>query len=385
MRSFTDSVSSKLPNTGTSIFAVMTELAGQHNAINLSQGFPDFEVSPVLIELVASHMRAGHNQYAPMAGVPALREVIAGKTADLYGAEYHPETEITVTAGATQAIFTAITAFVRDDDEVIVFEPAYDSYIPAIKLGGGVPIACKLKTPGFQIDWEEVRRLISNRTRMIIINSPHNPTGSILNKDDLRTLEKLVKNTSIVVLSDEVYEHIIFGGKIHESVCRYPGLAERSLVTCSFGKTFHATGWKTGYCLAPAALMKEFRKAHQFMVFCTNTPVQHALADFLQNAGNYEGLGPFYQTKRDYFLQALEGSRFTFTPASGTYFQLLDYTAVSDKNEMDFAEWLVKEHKVAGVPVSSFYNKPQNNHLLRFCFAKSEDTLQKAAGILCQI
>ncbi len=385
MRSFTDTVSSKLPNTGTSIFAVMTQLAGEHDAINLSQGFPDFEVSPVLIELVAKHMRAGHNQYAPMPGVPALREVIAGKTSSLYGAEYHPETEITVTAGATQAIFAAISAFVRDDDEVIVFEPAYDSYIPAIKLSGGVPITCKLKAPGFQIDWEEVRRLICNRTKMIIINSPHNPTGSILSKQDLLALEKLVKNTGILILSDEVYEHIIFGEEVHESVCRYPGLAERSLVTCSFGKTFHATGWKTGYCLAPAVLMKEFRKTHQFMVFCSNTPVQHALADFLQNAGNYEGLGLFYQAKRDFFLKALEGSRFTFTPAGGTYFQLLDYTAVSDKNEMDFAEWLVKEHKVAGVPVSSFYNKPYNNRLLRFCFAKSEETLQKAADILCKI
>jgi len=385
MKLFPDAVSSKLPNTGTSIFAVMTQLAREHDAINLSQGFPDFEVSPVLIELVAKHMRAGHNQYAPMSGVPALREAIAIKTQELYGAEYHPETEITVTAGATQAIFAAISAFVRDDDEVIVFEPAYDSYIPAIKLNGGTPITCKLKPPGFSIDWEEVRRLVCNRTKMIIINSPHNPSGSILQKEDLMELEKIVKNTGIMILSDEVYEHIIFDGQVHESVCRYPALAERSLVTCSFGKTFHATGWKTGYCVAPANLMKEFRKTHQFIVFCSNTPVQHAIAEFLQDPGHYRGLGPFFQEKRDYFLKALEGSRFSHTPAGGTYFQLLSYEAISDMEEMDFARWLVKEHKVAGVPTSSFYNKPNNNHLLRFCFAKSEKTLQQAADILCKI
>ncbi len=385
MITYPESVNSKLPNTGTSIFAVMTQLARAHDAINLSQGFPDFEVSPILIELVAKHMRDGHNQYAPMPGVPELREVIAEKTVNLYGIQYDPEHEITITAGATQAIYAAISAFVRDDDEVIVFEPAYDSYVPAIKLNGGVPISCKLIAPDFRVDWQEVRQLISNRTKMIIINSPHNPTGSVLNPEDMAQLERTVKNTNILILSDEVYEHIIFEGKRHESVCLYPKLAERSLVTCSFGKTFHATGWKTGYCIGPANLMKEFRKTHQFMVFCSNTPVQYALAEFLKDSSNYKGLGPFYQTKRDYFLNALKGSRFKFIPAGGTYFQLLDYSAISDDDEMIFAEWLTREHKVAGVPTSSFYHKPHNNHLLRFCFAKSEQTLQKAADILCKI
>jgi methionine transaminase len=385
MNNYPDNITSKLPNTGTSIFAVMTQMAHEHNAINLSQGFPDFEVSPVLIELVAKYMRDGCNQYAPMQGVPVLREVIADKTQKLYGAEYSPDTDITVTPGATQAIYAAISAFVRDEDEVILFEPAYDSYVPAIRMNGGMPISSKLKAPAFSIDWDEVRHLVNNKTKMIIINSPHNPTGSILGPDDMAALEKLVSNTGIIVLSDEVYEHIIFEGKKHESVCRYPGLAERSLVTCSFGKTFHATGWKTGYCIGPANLMKEFRKVHQFMVFCSNTPVQHALAEFLQDSANYQGLGLFYQTKRDFFLNALKGSRFSFIPAGGTYFQLLDYSAISDLDEMAFAEWLTKEHKVSGVPTSSFYHKLTNNQLLRFCFAKSEVTLQAAADILCRI
>ncbi|MDR4988669.1 MAG: methionine aminotransferase [Bacteroidales bacterium] len=385
MKAFPDSVTSKLPGMGTSIFAVMTQLAREHGAINLSQGFPDFEVSPILIELVAKYMREGQNQYAPMPGVPALREAIAEKTHRLYGATYNPDTEITVTPGATQAIYAAITAFVRDEDEVIVFEPAYDSYVPAIKLNGGIPISCKLTPPSFDIDWQEVRRLVNNRTRMIIINTPHNPTGSIIGKSDMEELAKIVKNTDILILSDEVYEHIIFEGVKHESVCRYPGLSERSLVTCSFGKTFHATGWKTGYCVAPALLMKEFRKVHQFMVFCSNTPVQYALAEFLQDPSSYEGLGPFYQTKRDFFIDAVKGSRFKCTPAGGTYFQLLDYSAISNDNEMKFAEWLCREHKVAGVPVSPFYNKQHNNYLLRFCFAKSEETLEKAGNILCSI
>lgn len=382
---FPENIQSKLPNTGTSIFAVMTQLAREHDAINLSQGFPDFEVSPVLIELVAKHMREGHNQYAPMPGVPALRDAIAQKTERLYGASYDPDKEITVTAGATQGIYAAISAFVKDEDEVVIFEPAYDSYVPAVKLNGGVAITCKLKAPGYSVDWEEVKRLVNSRTKMIIINSPHNPTGSLLGKEDMQQLEKLVSNTSIIVLSDEVYEHLVFDNQQHESVCRYPLLAERSLVCCSFGKTFHATGWKTGYVVGPANLMKEFRKAHQFMVFCANTPIQHALAEFLQDPGNYEGLGPFFQTKRDYFLDAVASSRFTYQPAGGTYFQLLNYEAISDQDEMEFAQWLVSEHKLAAVPTSSFYNKAHNSHMLRFCFAKSEDTLKKAADILCSI
>jgi methionine transaminase len=385
MNSFPEAVISKLPQTGTSVFAVMTQLAREHDAINLSQGFPDFPVSEKLIELVTLHMRKGNNQYAPMPGLPLLRERIAEKTEVLYGAKYEPDTGITVTAGATQAIFTAISAFVREEDEVIVFEPAYDSYVPAIKLNGGVPIVSQLRLPDYSISWDEVKKLVSSRTKMIIINSPHNPSGSILSASDMDELERLTRNTGILILSDEVYEHIIFDGKKHESVCSYPGLAERSLVTCSFGKTFHATGWKTGYCLAPENLMKEFRKSHQFIVFCSNTPVQHALADYLEDPANYHGLSVFYEQKRDFFINALKGSRFDLIPASGTYFQLLNYSKISDEDEMTFAKRLTSEFKVAGVPTSSFYSKTTNNGMLRFCFAKSEETLEKAAEILCKI
>jgi methionine transaminase len=320
-----------------------------------------------------------------MPGLPLLRERIAEKTEVLYGAKYEPDTGITVTAGATQAIFTAISAFVREEDEVIVFEPAYDSYVPAIKLNGGVPIVSQLRLPDYSISWDEVKKLVSSRTKMIIINSPHNPSGSILSASDMDELERLTRNTGILILSDEVYEHIIFDGKKHESVCSYPGLAERSLVTCSFGKTFHATGWKTGYCLAPENLMKEFRKSHQFIVFCSNTPVQHALADYLEDPANYHGLSVFYEQKRDFFINALKGSRFDLIPASGTYFQLLNYSKISDEDEMTFAKRLTSEFKVAGVPTSSFYSKTTNNGMLRFCFAKSEETLEKAAEILCKI
>lgn len=385
MNPFPEAVISKLPQTGTSVFAVMTQLAREHNAINLSQGFPDFPVSEKLIELVAMHMRKGNNQYAPMPGLPLLRERIAEKTEILYGAKYNPDTEITVTAGATQAIFTAISAFIREEDEVIVFEPAYDSYVPAIKLNGGVPIVSQLRLPDYRIIWDEVKKLVSSRTKMIIINSPHNPSGSILSTSDMDELERLTRNTGILILSDEVYEHIIFDGKKHESVCSYPGLAERSLVACSFGKTFHATGWKTGYCLAPENLMKEFRKSHQFIVFCSNTPVQHALADYLEDPANYHGLSDFYEQKRDFFINALKGSRFDLIPASGTYFQLLNYSKISEEDEMTFAQRLTSEFKVAGVPTSSFYSKTANNGMLRFCFAKSEETLEKAAEILCKI
>lgn len=385
MNHFPEAIHSKLPQTGTSVFAVMTQLAREHNAINLSQGFPDFPVSEKLIELVAKHMRMGNNQYAPMPGLPLLRERIAQKTFDLYGAVYNPESEITVTAGATQAIFTAVSAFVRDEDEVIVFEPAYDSYVPAIKLNGGIPIVSKLKLPDYHIDWNEVKKLVSSRTKMIIINSPHNPSGSILSEADLKALQRLTHNTGIIVLSDEVYEHIIFENKTHESVCRYPGLAERSLIACSFGKTFHATGWKTGYCIGPENLMKEFRKSHQFIVFCVNTPLQYALADFLEDPSNYHGLGEFFQQKRNFFANALTQSRFKVIPALGTYFQLLDYSRISDEQEMAFAQRLTREFKVAGVPTSSFYSKPSNQQMLRFCFAKSEETLSKAAEILCKI
>ncbi len=385
MNQYPDSISSKLPNLGTSIFAVMTKMAEEHKAINLSQGFPDFEVSPALIDAVCLHMREGRNQYAPMPGILRLREAISANTKSVYDAVYDPEKEITITPGATQAIYAAITAFVREEDEVIVFEPAYDSYVPAIRLNGATPISYKLNPPDFHIDWEQVRHLVSNRTKMIIINSPHNPTGSVLNNEDMVELERIVNNTGIIVLSDEVYEHIIFDEHRHVSVCNYPALAQRSFVVFSFGKTFHATGWKTGYCMAPENLMREFRKTHQFMVFCTNTPVQHALADFLSDPANLKGLGAFYQKKRDFFLDAVSGSRFTGIPASGTYFQLLNYENISELDEMEFASWLVKEHKIAAVPVSAFYSKTINNRMLRFCFAKSEETLKKAADILCSI
>ncbi len=385
MDPFPERINSKLPKTGTSVFAVMSGLAKEHNAINLSQGFPDFPVSEHLINLVHKYMQQGQNQYAPMPGVPALREAIAEKTQFLYSASYNPETEITVTAGATQAIFTAITAFIREEDEVIVFEPAYDSYLPAIKLCGATPISIQLKLPDYHIDWNEVKRKINQRTKMIIINSPHNPTGSILSAADLTELDKLTRNSGIIVLSDEVYEHIIFDGHVHQSVCRYPHLASRSLVMCSFGKTFHATGWKTGYCLAPENLMKEFRKTHQFVVFAVNTPAQHAIAEYIQNKDNYLNLGSFYQEKRDYFLKLVSGSRFKAIPARGTYFQVLDYSNISDEPEMDFAVKLTKDFGVASVPNSYFYNNSENNQTLRFCFAKSNQTLEKAAEILCRI
>ncbi len=385
MEPFPEIIFSKLPQTGTSVFAVMTQLANEHNAINLSQGFPDFPVSEHLIGLISKYMHQGFNQYAPMPGVAALRNAIAEKTEFLYSATYNPDSEITVTAGATQAIFTAITAFIRENDEVIVFEPAYDSYIPTIRLCGGIPVCIPLKLPDYRINWAEVKKLVNHRTRMIIINSPHNPSGSILSAADLMQLDKLTKNTAIIVLSDEVYEHIIFDGFEHQSVCRFPRLASRSLVMCSFGKTFHATGWKIGYCLAPENLMKEFRKTHQFVVFTVNTPIQHAIAEYLQDKDNYLHLGKFYQEKRDYFLKFISRSRFKFTPASGTYFQVLDYSKISNESEMDFAVRLTKEFGVASVPNSYFYNKSQNNQTLRFCFAKSNETLEKAAEILCRI
>jgi methionine transaminase len=385
MTFFPDSIISKLPHTGTSVFAVMTQMAREYNAINLSQGFPDFMISEKLIRLVGKYMRKGFNQYAPMPGLLELRERIAEKTQSIYGAIYDPVKEITVTAGATQALFTAISAFVRDEDEVIILEPAYDSYAPAVKLNGGMPIAFKLKPPEFSIDWNEVKRLVSSRTRMIILNSPHNPTGSILKEHDLVELDKMTRDSGILILSDEVYEHIIFDGQKHQSVCMNPSLRERSLVVSSFGKTFHATGWKTGYCVAPEVLMKEFRKVHQFMVFAVNTPIQFALSEYLKDPLTYGGLGEFYQQKRDFFLNAVGSSRFKYVPAAGTYFQILDYSSISDEEEMVFAQRLVKEHKLAAVPTSSFYVKPVNNKMLRLCFAKSEQTLDEAANILCKI
>lgn len=378
-------ISSKLPHTGTTIFTVMSKLATEHNAINLSQGFPDFNCDKNLVSLVNKHMQAGHNQYAPMPGLMSLREVIAQKTEDLYSAKYDPETEITITAGGTQAIFTAISAIIREGDEVIIFEPAYDCYQPAIELNGGKTVYLQLKAPTYQIDWEELKRFVNYRTKMIIINTPHNPTGSVLSAADMVKLEKITKGTDIVIVSDEVYEHIIFDNYEHQSVARYPRLAERSFIISSFGKTFHTTGWKMGYCVAPKNLMAEFRKVHQFLVFSCNTPIQHALTDYLKDKNNYLKLGAFYQKKRDYFIDLIKDSKFKFEPALGTYFQLLRYNTISKEKDTNFATRITKEFGVASIPISVFYHHGVDNKVLRFCFAKKEETLEKAAEILNKI
>jgi methionine aminotransferase len=385
MNKFNGNIISKLPGVETSIFAVMSGLANQYKAINLSQGFPDFPVSEKLIASIHEKMKAGLNQYAPMPGVAAFREQIVAKAHETYGIDYNVESEVTVTAGATQALFTAIAAFIREEDEVIIFEPAYDSYGPAVRLNGGVVKYSQLRLPDYHIDWQEVARMITHRTKMIIINTPHNPSGSILSEEDMLQLQKITKNTDIIILSDEVYEHIIFDEKKHESVCAYPELAERSLVVGSFGKTFHATGWKMGFVMAPENLMNEFRKAHQFNVFAVNTPIQHALSEYMTDRDNYLHLGDFYQKKRDFFSVRLKESRFKIIPSFGTYFQLLDYSAISEEKEMDFATRLITEFGLASIPVSAFYQKKDDNKILRFCFAKSEETLEKAAEILCKI
>lgn len=382
---FPGTVKSKLHKTGTTIFTIMSGLAQEHGAINLSQGFPDFPVSPELIRLYHEHMLAGHNQYAPMPGYRPLREALCNKIEKLYTATYDPDTEITITAGGTQAIYTAITSIIKEGDEVIVFEPAYDCYVPAIELNGGIPVQLQLKSPDFHIDWNEVKKMVNQRTRMIMINTPHNPTGSILTAKDMLQLEKITHNRDIVIVSDEVYEHIIYDGYEHQSVMRYPKLAERSFVVFSFGKTYHATGWKAGYCMAPANLMAEFRKAHQFMVFSVNTPLQYALADYMNSTPSYESVSAFYQKKRDLFLKLTKKSRFKPLACSGSYFQLFDYSAISQEKDTDFAIRLTKEFGVASIPVSVFYKNPVDHKILRFCFAKEDETLEKAAAKLCQI
>ncbi len=379
------SLRSKLPNTGTSIFAVMSGLAIQHDAINLSQGFPDFPVSAKLIDRVNFYMKSGKNQYAPMPGVINLRESISEMFKINHQASYNPETEITITAGATQALFTAISAIVHKGDEAIILEPAYDSYAPAVEINGGLVKRSKLLFPDYKINRREIAALITAKTKMLIINSPHNPTGSLLEKDDMEFIQKLTKGTDIVVLSDEVYEHLIFEKHQHQSTCRFRELKKRSIITGSFGKTFHATGWKTGFALAPDYLMKEFRKVHQFVVFASNTPIQYAIADYIKNQDNYNYLGGFFQKKRDVFTKALEGSGFKVLSCLGTYFQLLDYSSISDEKEIDFAKRLTTEHGIASVPVSPFYKYGEENRTLRFCFAKEESTLLKAAEILCRI
>ena len=385
MPHFPHAINSKLPHVGTTIFTVMSRLAAEHGAINLSQGFPDFDCAPELQELVAKYMRAGHNQYPPMAGIVALREAIADKVRALYGAAYDPEHEVTVTPGATYALFTAVATIVRPGDEVIVFEPTYDSYVPSIEVQGGMPVYIGLKYPDYHIDWQEVRQAITPRTRMIIINTPNNPTASVFSVADMRALEDITRGTDIVILSDEVYEHIVFDGARHESVARFPGLAERSVIVSSFGKTYHVTGWKMGYCLAPKELMSEFRKVHQFKVFTCNTPVQYALAEFMQEPRHYLGLADFYQQKRDYFRDRVRESRFTLLPSDGTFFQSVRYDDITAENDADFAIRLTREHGIAAIPLSAFYHRPPGHKVLRFCFAKREETLFKGTEILRRI
>lgn len=377
------SIESKLPAVGTSIFTVMSALAQEHGALNLSQGFPDFPADPVLTELVAQAMRDGYNQYAPSPGWMPLREEIASLARDLYSADYNPETEITVTSGATEALYCAISAVIKEGDEVIVFEPAYDSYVPVIELNGGIPIYEQLTWPDYSINWDNVKKRVNSSTRMIILNTPHNPTGAVLSARDMEELKKIVFENQIVVLADEVYEHIIYDGLEHQSVARYPGLAEQSFVISSFGKTFHTTGWKMGYCLAPEYLMREFRKLHQFVTFSSSTPFQVAIANYMRDYRHaVTGLSPFYQSKRDYFLNLIAGSRFKPINSSGTYFQLLSYKGISDEKDVDFARRMTIEHKLASIPVSVFYHSGEDNQALRFCFAKSPETLEKAAAIL---
>jgi methionine aminotransferase len=379
------SVVSKLPQTGTTIFTVMSALASEVGAINLSQGFPDYNCSADLIGLVNKAMTDGHNQYAPMAGVMSLRERIAEKTEKLYGAIYNPETEITITAGGTQAIFTAISAVIHPNDEVIIFEPAFDCYAPAIKLMGGVVKSLPLEPPNYRIAWDMVKRLINHKTKMIILNSPHNPTATILHQEDIDELSALVKNQDILILSDEVYEHLIYDGQTHHSMARYPDLQQRSFIVASFGKPFHATGWKVGYCMAPAYLMQEFRKIHQFLVFAVNTPIQYAIAEHLKNEETYMGLPEFFQQKRDYFRQGLEQTRFELLPCHGSYFQSVRYSNITDEKDADFVLRLTKEFGVAAIPVSAFYSKGIDHHVLRFCFAKRQETLDKAVDRLLKV
>jgi methionine aminotransferase len=378
-------VTSKLPQSGTTIFTVMSALAAEMGAINLSQGFPDYDCAPELTELVNKAMQDGYNQYAPMAGMMTLRERIAAKTEKLHGAIYNPDTEITITAGGTQGVFTAISAVVHPNDEVIVFEPAYDCYAPAIKLMGGVVKSMELEPPDYRIKWDMVRRLVNNRTRMIILNSPQNPTATILQKEDIDELSVIVKNQDILILSDEVYEHLIYDGQTHHSMAKYPDLQQRSFIVSSFGKLFHTTGWKLGYVLAPANLMQEFRRIHQFMVFCVNSPMQVAIAEYLKNEETYLSLAAFFQEKRDRFRAGMEQTRFGLLPCAGSYFQSVTYGDITDEKDTDLAIRLTKEFGVASIPTSGFYSRSTDHHVLRFCFAKKPETLDRAIERLLKV
>jgi len=378
-------ISSKLPGVEQSIFSIMTALAMKHNAINLAQGFPDFNCPPQLIDYVNKFMHEGKNQYAPMPGVLPLREKIAAKTEKLYGAKYDPDKEITITAGATQAIYVAISAMIKYNDEVIIFEPAYDSYLPAILINKGTPKYVQLNAPDYKINWEQVKKLVNAKTRMIIINTPHNPTGITFSPNDMAQLQKIVANKDIIIISDEVYEHIVFDGGRHESVCRYPELAKRSFVISSFGKTYHTTGWKTGYVLAPKELTEEFRKVYSYAMFSAFTPVQWAYADILEDEAHYLGLNEFYQKKRDLFLDAISGTKFKPIACQGTYFLCVDYSAYSNEPDRAMAERITKDYGVACIPTTAFYHNKVDQKILRFCFAKNEDTLIEAGKRLCKI
>jgi methionine transaminase len=378
-------IQSKMPDVGTTIFAIMSGLAEEHGAINLSQGFPDFNPSEKLIALVNRYMERGYNQYSPPIGHAKLRQAIAEKTEGDYGVYFDSDTEITVTSGATEALFCAIIALIKAGDEVVLFEPAYDSYLPVIRLSGGVGVHIELSYPDYKIDWEEVRSKISAKTRMIILNNPQNPTGNIFDEEDIKTLGEIAEKNDLIVLSDEVYEHIIFDGKKHQSVLLNEGLRKRSLFIASFGKTFHATGWKVGYCIAPPEITQEFRKVHQFNTFCTHTPSQLAYADYILNRKEYLDLPAFYEKRRNKFISLVKNSRFEAVPASGTYFQLLSYKGISDEKDSEFAKKLTIENGIASIPISVFFSSAKDEKVLRFCFAKKDETLERAAEILCQI
>ncbi|MEO8802939.1 MAG: pyridoxal phosphate-dependent aminotransferase [Rudaea sp.] len=379
-------ITTKLPKVGTTIFSVMSQLAAQHKAINLGQGFPDFDGPQSLRDALTQAMNSGKNQYAPMTGVPALREQIARKTESLYGHKVSADNEITVTSGATEAIFAAIAAVVHAGEEVIVLDPCYDCYEPAIELAGARAVHIPLTLPHFSVDWQRVKDAVNARTRMIMINSPHNPSGAVLERSDLDALAEIVRGTDIFVLSDEVYEHIIFDGQEHQSVLRHAELAARSFVISSFGKTYHCTGWKVGYCIAPQQLSAEFRKVHQYLTFCTFSPAQWAFANELEhNPQHYLDLPAFYQAKRDFLRDLLAPSEFRLLAVKGSYFQLVDYSAISRNDDLTFCEWLACEAGVAAIPVSAFYETPPDARLIRLCFAKSEETLAAAAQRLCKL
>ncbi len=382
---YKEHIQSKLPKVDTNIFTIMSQLSNEYNAINLSQGFPDFDVDELLIRTVQKYFKKRYHQYAPMHGVLELRKQISKKVEKLYSTYYHEDDEINITSGATQAIYTSISAIIREDDEVILFTPAFDCYQPAIELNGGKPIFVQLKAPNFSINWEEVKKIITQKTKMIIINTPNNPTGKTLSENDLLKLEKIISDTNIIILSDEVYEHLVFDDKKHNSVCKFPQLANRSIAVFSFGKTFHVTGWKLGYILAPKSIMKEIRKVHQFSVFSSNHPLQMAIAEYMDNEDNYLKLDSFYQEKRDLFLSIISASRFEPLKCNGTYFQLLRYNNISEKRDTEIAKDLVIKKGIASIPISVFYHSYLDQKILRFCFAKKSETLKRAGDIIIKI